>query len=119
MRGPVITGTHSGVGKTAVAPGLAASILFFVVTNFGVWALDSLYPRTLEGLVICYVAAIPFFANTLAGTLFYTAVLFGGVPWSKFAHMFYKPAAAFQKKVEEANGSSNLPRPANVNHIVR
>ena len=78
MRGPVITGTHSGVAKTAVAPGLAASILFFVVTNFGVWALDSLYPRTLEGLVICYVAAIPFFANTLAGTLFYTAVLFGG-----------------------------------------
>ena len=78
MRGPVITGTHSGVAKTAAGAGLAASILFFVVTNFGVWALDSLYPRTLEGLVICYVAAIPFFANTLAGTLFYTAVLFGG-----------------------------------------
>lgn len=40
-------------------------------------------------------------------------VLFGGVPWSKFSHMFYKPAAAFQKRVEDANGfGSNLPRPA-------
>ncbi len=42
-----------------------------------------------------------------------TTVLFGSVPWSKFSHMFYKPAAAFQKRVEEANGSrSNLPGPA-------
>lgn len=42
-----------------------------------------------------------------------TLVLFGGVPWSKFSHMFYKPAAAFQKRVEDANGfGSNLPRPA-------
>ena len=42
-----------------------------------------------------------------------TTVLFGSVPWSKFSHMFFKPAAAFQKRVEEANGSrSNLPSPA-------
>ncbi len=42
-----------------------------------------------------------------------STVLFGSVPWSKFAHMFYKPAAALQKRVEEANGSrSNLPPPA-------
>ena len=42
-----------------------------------------------------------------------TTVLFGSVPWSKFSHMFYKPAAAFQKRVEQANGSrSNLPGPA-------
>ena len=42
-----------------------------------------------------------------------TTVLFGSVPWSKFSHMFFKPAAAFQKRVEEANGSrSNLPAPA-------
>jgi hypothetical protein len=40
-------------------------------------------------------------------------VLFGSVPWSKFSHMFYKPAAAFQKRVEDANGSrGNLPLPA-------
>jgi len=41
-----------------------------------------------------------------------TTVLFISVPWSKFSHMFYKPAAALQKRVEEANGSSTLPAPA-------
>lgn len=42
-----------------------------------------------------------------------TTVLFGSVPWSKFAHMFYKPAAAFEKRVSSANGfRSNLPAPA-------
>jgi hypothetical protein len=43
-----------------------------------------------------------------------TTVLFGSVPWSKFAHMFFKPAAAFEKRVSAANGSrSSLPAPAN------
>ena len=50
-----------------------------------------------------------------AGVLFWlyiiaTIVLFGGVPWSKFAHMFFKPAAAFEKRVSKANGTAaNLP----------
>ena len=49
----------------------------------------------------------------LALYLIATTVLFGSVPWSKFSHMFFKPAAAFQKRVEQANGSrSNLPPPA-------
>ena len=50
----------------------------FIVTNFGVWALGSLYPKTMEGLITCYLAAVPFFRNTLIGDAFYTAVLFGG-----------------------------------------
>ncbi|MGI9437148.1 MAG: adenylyl-sulfate reductase, partial [Geminicoccaceae bacterium] len=42
-----------------------------------------------------------------------TTILFASVPWSKFSHMFFKPAAAFQKRVAEANGSrNNLPPPA-------
>jgi hypothetical protein len=42
-----------------------------------------------------------------------TTILFGSVPWSKFSHMFFKPAAAFEKRLSEANGSrSNLPAPA-------
>ena len=52
---------------------------------------------------------------TLFFALFITAstILFGGVLWSKFAHMFFKPAAAFQRRMEEADGSrSNLPPPA-------
>jgi hypothetical protein len=42
-----------------------------------------------------------------------TTLLFGSVPWSKFAHMFFKPAAAFEKRMSYANGTrSNLPAPA-------
>lgn len=57
---------------------LAGSLLFFTITNFGVWLVGGLYPRTLAGLAQCYVAAIPFFRGTLLGDLFYTTVLFGG-----------------------------------------
>jgi hypothetical protein len=41
--------------------------------------------------------------------IFFTTLLFVSVPWSKFAHMFYKPVVAFQRRVEEADGSSDLP----------
>ena len=60
------------------AAAIASSTLFFVLTNFGMWLFSGFYPLTREGLVACYVAAIPFFQNTLAGDLFYTALLFGG-----------------------------------------
>src|SRR5262249_3828539 len=49
----------------------------------------------------------------LGAYLIATTVLFASVPWSKFSHMFFKPAAAFQNRLAEANGSrSNLPPPA-------
>jgi hypothetical protein len=49
----------------------------------------------------------------LALYLIATTILFGSIPWSKFSHMFYKPAAALQKRIEQANGSRrNLPAPA-------
>ncbi len=51
--------------------------------------------------------------------IFFTTLLFVSVPWSKFAHMFFKPAVAFQRRVEEANGSSDLPSPSTENYIVR
>jgi hypothetical protein len=60
------------------AAAIASSILFFVITNFGMWLFSGFYPRTLAGLEACYVAAIPFFQNTVAGDLFYAALLFGG-----------------------------------------
>lgn len=53
---------------------LAGSLLFFIVSNLGVWLLH--YPLTVEGLATCLTLAIPFFGNTLAGDLFYTVVLF-------------------------------------------
>lgn len=57
---------------------LAGSVLFFVVTNLGAWAVGGLYPYTPAGLVAAYTAGIPYFAPTVAGDLFYTALLFGG-----------------------------------------
>lgn len=64
-------------GQLIVATSLISSVMFFAVTNFGVWAMAGYYPMTLDGLVTSYVAAIPFFQNTLMGDLFFTAVLFG------------------------------------------
>lgn len=61
--------------------GLAAisgSILFFLFTNLGVWATSGMYAHTAAGLTACFVAAIPFFQNTVAGDLFYATLLFGG-----------------------------------------
>jgi len=60
------------------AAALASSVTFFVVSNFGTWGLSGMYAHTLAGLSACYVAAIPFFQNTIAGDLFYTTLLFGG-----------------------------------------
>ena len=57
---------------------VVSALLFFVLTNFGVWALENLYPKTSAGFADCYVAAIPFFRNTLASNLLYSALLFGG-----------------------------------------
>ena len=51
--------------------------------------------------------------------IFFTTLLFVSVPWSKFAHMFFKPAVAFQRRLEEADGSSDLPSPASESFIVR
>ena len=58
-------------------------------------------------------AGVSWWTNLFFGLYFLaTTVLFGSVPWSKFAHMFFKPAAALQKRVAEADGSrSNLPAP--------
>jgi hypothetical protein len=75
----------------------------------------SLLASTTLGLVWAVVQASgSAWTNVFLGLyLIATTVLFGSVLWSKFSHMFYKPAAAFQKRVAEANGSrSNLPRPA-------
>jgi len=61
--------------------GLASSVGFFVITNFGVWAFGDgvLYPKTLSGLVDCYVRAIPFFRNTLISMAVFLPLLFSRV----------------------------------------
>jgi uncharacterized membrane protein len=55
----------------------ASSLSFFVLSNFGVWLTSGMYPHTLEGLLECYVLAIPFYQNSLAGDCIYSLILFG------------------------------------------
>ena len=76
------------------AAALASSLLFFVVTNFGMWLSSGIYPRTLAGLEACYVAAIPFFQNTVAGDLFFSALLFGGFAMLERTIPALRPRAA-------------------------
>jgi hypothetical protein len=60
---------------------LAGSVLFYVVTNFGVWLTATSMPGSeacIAGIVPCYVSAIPFFKWTVLGTLFYSVLMFGG-----------------------------------------
>jgi hypothetical protein len=56
---------------------VASSLTFFLLTNFAVWAFTPMYAPGAAGLVKCYVAALPFLRNMLAGDLFWGAVLFG------------------------------------------
>ena len=59
-----------------IAASLLASVLFFLVTNFGVWLLMDIYPMTAAGLLASYIAAIPFFQMTLMGDLLFTTIIF-------------------------------------------
>lgn len=58
--------------------GFFAALIFFLVSNIGSWLTLDIYPNTFSGLMAAYVAAIPFFGNTLLGNLFFCALLFGG-----------------------------------------
>ncbi len=64
-------------GMRVLGYSLLGSVLFFLVTNFGAWLGSPLYPATGAGLAAAYVAGIPFFQNTLLGTLFYSTLMFG------------------------------------------
>ncbi|HTT08937.1 MAG TPA: DUF6580 family putative transport protein [Gammaproteobacteria bacterium] len=67
---------HYATGNIVLAS-LSGSLLFFALTNYGVWATQNMYPHTAAGLVLCYIAALPFFHYTALGDLFYSALLFG------------------------------------------
>ncbi len=78
---------------------LGSGLIFFVVSNFGVWISSSMYSPDLSGLIACYTAAIPFYRGTLAGDLIFTTVFFGGFylvqrfrPFLKPSHLSYHAA---------------------------
>lgn len=60
--------------KTRSIANIYAAFLFFVITNFGVWLTGS-YGYSFEGLITCYVMAIPFFTNTLISTMIYGLII--------------------------------------------
>lgn len=62
---------------TVLGVTISGSILFFILTNFAVWAFTGWYAKTFSGFIQCYLMALPFFRNTLLGDLFYVSVFFG------------------------------------------
>lgn len=72
----LINGGRKTVG-TVLGSTLAGTALFYLVTNFGVWALTGMYEMTFSGLLTSYIAGIPFIRYSLMGDLFYVGVLFG------------------------------------------
>ena len=73
---------------------LSSSIVFFVATNFAVWAFSTMYAKTFEGLVLCYTMAIPFFQNTIAGDMVWSGIIFG----TYFALRNYSNLKIFNQK---------------------
>jgi len=61
-----------------VTASLIASVSFFLISNFAVWTVSrEMYPATWQGLMTCYIAAIPFFRNTVVSDLLFSAAFFG------------------------------------------
>jgi hypothetical protein len=77
----VAIGRWLGENRTVARSGGAVflgALQFFVVTNFGMWAISDYFPKTATGLAKCFAAAVPFFWNTLAGDALFASILFGG-----------------------------------------
>ena len=76
----VLLGSLLASNSSAVRVGsasLTASLSFFAVSNFAVWAFWNMYPKTLPGLAECYAMAIPFFRNTVVSDLLFAGAFFG------------------------------------------
>ena len=75
-----IIGSYLKKDKTSLLFGasFSSSVIFFLVTNFGVWMMDSIYAKNMSGLVDSYMMGLPFFRNTLVSDLLYTFSFFYG-----------------------------------------
>lgn len=78
---------------------LSGSILFFGVTNFGVWisGMGIVYPMTFEGLVECYTMAIPFFRNGLLGDVFFAGVFFSVFEYARRTFGYFESVPSTAK----------------------
>ena len=66
-----------GSVKSLLGSAIAASLIFYLVTNFAVWMSGTMYPTSFFGLLLSYFAGLPFLLNSILGDLFYSLVLFG------------------------------------------
>jgi len=82
---------------TIIAGTFLGSILFFVITNFGVWLTTSWYAPGIDGLIKCYYMALPFFRNSLTGDLFYAIILFGAYETASFTIKKHAKEALWQR----------------------
>ena len=71
----MLSGKASALRVTGAV--LASSTSFFILSNFAVWVGSNMYPHTAAGLVACYIAAIPFYANDVMSTAVTAGALFG------------------------------------------
>ena len=76
-----IVGLGMLLGKTQspariVGASLAAAVSFFLVSNFAVWAVWQMYPKTVSGLMACYAAGLPFFQREILSDVLFTAIFF-------------------------------------------
>jgi hypothetical protein len=76
---------RESVGRIGLAA-LAGPTAFVLISNFGVWLGWRMYPASWEGLVACYLAAVPFYRNSLLSSIVYAALLFGGYELYKRKH---------------------------------
>lgn len=70
--------------KNVFSATVTSSFIFFIVTNFGVWISGTMYTMDLNGLIMCYVMALPFYKGTILGFMCYSAFLFGLLEFSKY-----------------------------------
>ena len=71
---------------------LTASVLFFLLSNFGVWLGSTMYPPTGEGLMLCYAAGIPFFWKSVLGTVGFSLVFFSTYEWATSHRLLWEKA---------------------------
>jgi len=64
--------------KTVATNTVVGSLIFYLLSNWAVWAFGTMYPHTLAGLTASYYMALPFFRNSLIADMFYTTILVGG-----------------------------------------
>ncbi len=73
---------------------LGGTVLFFIVTNFGVWLGSAMYPPTTTGLLAAYAAGLPFVLNSVAGNVLFAGLLFGG---ARYLSALPRPATATER----------------------